>query len=75
MEELDLAEKADRLTDRLNATKQLLLLHFGEEKQQAEAVDALQSLLENTADGMLLLEIQDLLNTILKTEETDEGAE
>ena len=74
LEELDLAEETDRLTDRLNATKQLLLLHFGEEEQQAEAIDALQQLLDNTSDGMLRLEIQDLLNTVQKTEETDEGA-
>ena len=75
LEDLALAEEDGCLTDRLNATKQLLLLHFGEEEQQTEAIDALQTLLKKSSNGMLLLEIQDLLDTILKTEETDEGAE
>ncbi len=72
LEELSLAEETDGLTDRLQAAKLFLLLHFGEEDQQTDAVAALQTLQEKTSDGMLRLEILDSLNIML---ETDEGAE
>lgn len=62
IKEISQMEKVAFIADRLCKTEQTLLLHFGTKAHREAAVDTLCKLRKSTSDGMLRMEILDLLN-------------
>lgn len=58
--------------ERLCAAEELLRLSFGEEEERQSALEALRTRMENSLDGMLRLEIKDILNAMCEKDEDRE---
>lgn len=65
-EDISRTVKVPCIADRLQGTELMLQYHFGTSDQRKAVADALRLLRKKTADGMLRVEIRNLLNTTLK---------